>query len=96
MQVATKKPWWGVNWILTNVFLFPKFYCTGTIDIDKNFLLVIFPMDILERGLAAKNFAMLGLGDIVIPGNSSFTFAFGAILLLLTWLYIKLFDNVSF
>jgi minor histocompatibility antigen H13 len=25
-------------------------------------------MDILERGLAAKNFAMLGLGDIVIPG----------------------------
>ena len=26
-------------------------------------------MDILERGLAAKNFAMLGLGDIVIPGN---------------------------
>ena len=26
-------------------------------------------MDILERGLAAKNFAMLGLGDIVIPGK---------------------------
>jgi minor histocompatibility antigen H13 len=34
----------------------------------KESSLVIFPMDILERGLAAKNFAMLGLGDIVIPG----------------------------
>ena len=34
-------------------------------------------MDILERGLAAKNFAMLGLGDIVIPGNSSFRFVLG-------------------
>mgnify|MGYP001796223164 CR=1 FL=1 len=34
---------------------------------------VIFPMDLLEKGLAAKNFAMLGLGDIVIPGLFSFT-----------------------
>lgn len=32
-------------------------------------LLVTFPMDILEKGFAAKNFAMLGLGDIVIPGK---------------------------
>jgi minor histocompatibility antigen H13 len=24
--------------------------------------------DLLENGLAASNFAMLGLGDIVIPG----------------------------
>ena len=29
---------------------------------------LVFPQDLLENGLAAKNFAMLGLGDIVIPG----------------------------
>jgi len=29
---------------------------------------VIFPSDLLENGLSASNFAMLGLGDIVIPG----------------------------
>ena len=28
----------------------------------------MFPMDILEKGLAAQNFGMLGLGDIVVPG----------------------------
>jgi len=33
------------------------------------FITVVFPQDLLENGvLAAKNFAMLGLGDIVIPG----------------------------
>jgi len=33
------------------------------------FIAVVFPQDLLENGiLAAKNFAMLGLGDIVIPG----------------------------
>ena len=26
-------------------------------------------MDLLEKGLAAKNFGMLGLGDIVVPGK---------------------------
>ena len=26
-------------------------------------------MDLLEKGLSASNFAMLGLGDIVIPGK---------------------------
>jgi minor histocompatibility antigen H13 len=39
--------------------------------VQKSFLnifTVVFPQDILENGLAAKNFAMLGLGDIVIPG----------------------------
>lgn len=30
--------------------------------------LVVFPQDLLEQGLRANNFAMLGLGDIVIPG----------------------------
>ncbi len=29
---------------------------------------VVFPQDILEKGLEADNFAMLGLGDVVIPG----------------------------
>jgi len=29
---------------------------------------LVFPQDLLEKGLAANNFAMLGLGDIVIPG----------------------------
>merc|ERR1711962_1089306 len=29
---------------------------------------LVFPQDLLENGLAAKNMAMLGLGDIVIPG----------------------------
>ncbi|KAE8292698.1 Minor histocompatibility antigen H13 [Larimichthys crocea] len=28
----------------------------------------VFPQDLLEKGLEASNFAMLGLGDIVIPG----------------------------
>ena len=32
------------------------------------FAVVVFPQDLLEKGLAANNFAMLGLGDIVIPG----------------------------
>lgn len=33
------------------------------------FIAVIFPQDLLENGiLGANNFAMLGLGDIVIPG----------------------------
>ena len=32
---------------------------------------VMFPMDILEKGLEANNFGMLGLGDIVIPGEVS-------------------------
>lgn len=29
---------------------------------------VVFPQDLLEKGFSASNFAMLGLGDIVIPG----------------------------
>ena len=29
---------------------------------------VVFPQDLLTQGLMADNFAMLGLGDIVIPG----------------------------
>ncbi|EMP33249.1 Minor histocompatibility antigen H13 [Chelonia mydas] len=29
---------------------------------------LVFPQDLLEKGLEADNFAMLGLGDVVIPG----------------------------
>lgn len=29
---------------------------------------MVFPQDLLQNGFAANNFAMLGLGDIVIPG----------------------------
>jgi minor histocompatibility antigen H13 len=29
---------------------------------------LVFPQDLLEKGLGADNFAMLGLGDIVLPG----------------------------
>ena len=29
---------------------------------------MVFPQDLLEKGMDASNFAMLGLGDIVIPG----------------------------
>jgi len=34
-------------------------------------LVVVFPQDLLEKGLEADNFAMLGLGDIVIPGKGT-------------------------
>lgn len=30
--------------------------------------LVIFPQDLIEHGLNAEKYALLGLGDIVIPG----------------------------
>lgn len=29
---------------------------------------MVFPQDLLTHGLSASNFAMLGLGDIVVPG----------------------------
>ena len=34
----------------------------------KSSLFLVFPQDLIENGLGASNFAMLGLGDIVIPG----------------------------
>ena len=39
----------------------------GVLNVFFEFL-VVFPQDILEKGFAADNFAMLGLGDIVLPG----------------------------
>lgn len=40
------------------------------IVISLNFVVfsVVFPQDLLENGIAASNFAILGLGDIVVPG----------------------------
>ena len=32
------------------------------------FFQVIFPQDLIEHGLNAEKYALLGLGDIVIPG----------------------------
>jgi len=32
------------------------------------FHLVVFPSDLLQNGLVAKSFVMIGLGDIVFPG----------------------------
>lgn len=43
-----------MSWALANSFPSPT---------------VVFPQDLLEKGLEADNFAMLGLGDIVIPGD---------------------------
>ena len=44
--------------------------CTAFVTESLSILFaVIFPMDLLEKGLSASNFAMLGLGDIVIPGE---------------------------
>ena len=31
---------------------------------------VMIPLDLTENGVAAANFGMLGLGDIVIPGTN--------------------------
>ena len=31
--------------------------------------IVVFPMDFLELGIYGTNFSLLGLGDIVLPGN---------------------------
>ncbi len=42
---------------------------TGTSFTNAFLFVVVFPMDFLEHGIYGKNFAMLGLGDIVIPGE---------------------------
>ena len=40
----------------------------GTKHTKSGPALVVFPKDLLELGLSANKLAMLGLGDIVIPG----------------------------
>ena len=61
--------------MLGGLFFYDIFWVFGTdvmVTVAKSFeapIKLVFPQDILENGpLAANNFAMLGLGDIVIPG----------------------------
>ena len=60
--------------LLIGLFFYDVFWVFGTnvmVTVAKSFdapIKVIFPQDLLVRGIFAKNFSMLGLGDIVIPG----------------------------
>lgn len=60
--------------LLGGLFVYDIFWVFGTdvmVTVATSFeapIKVIFPMDFLEHGIWGKNFAMLGLGDIVIPG----------------------------
>ncbi|KAK2709039.1 hypothetical protein QYM36_014611 [Artemia franciscana] len=60
--------------LLSGLFIYDVFWVFGTnvmVTVAKSFeapIKLIFPSDLLENGLSASNFAMLGLGDIVIPG----------------------------
>ncbi|VVC34020.1 Hypothetical protein CINCED_3A016409 [Cinara cedri] len=61
--------------LLCGLFIYDIFWVFGTnvmVTVAKSFdapIKLIFPQDLLENGiLGANNFAMLGLGDIVIPG----------------------------
>uniref|UniRef100_A0AAY4D5C6 Histocompatibility (minor) 13 n=1 Tax=Denticeps clupeoides TaxID=299321 RepID=A0AAY4D5C6_9TELE len=60
--------------LLGGLFVYDVFWVFGTnvmVTVAKSFeapIKLVFPQDLLERGLEASNFAMLGLGDVVIPG----------------------------
>ncbi|XP_076292062.1 signal peptide peptidase isoform X2 [Lasioglossum baleicum] len=60
--------------LLFGLLLYDAFWVFGTdvmVTVAKSFevpIKLVFPQDILEKGLTANNFAMLGLGDIVLPG----------------------------
>jgi minor histocompatibility antigen H13 len=60
--------------LLGGLFFYDIFWVFGTnvmVTVAKSFeapIKLVFPQDLLENGLDAKNMAMLGLGDIVIPG----------------------------
>lgn len=60
--------------LLGGLFIYDIFWVFGTnvmVTVAKSFeapIKLVFPQDILTNGLGATNFAMLGLGDIVIPG----------------------------
>ncbi|XP_014253588.1 minor histocompatibility antigen H13 [Cimex lectularius] len=60
--------------LLSGLFVYDVFWVFGTnvmVTVARSFeapIKLVFPQDILEKGLTADNFAMLGLGDIVIPG----------------------------
>lgn len=60
--------------LLGGLFFYDIFWVFGTdvmVTVAKSFeapIKLVFPQDLLEKGLEANNFAMLGLGDVVIPG----------------------------
>ncbi|CAF0768852.1 unnamed protein product [Didymodactylos carnosus] len=61
--------------LLSGLFVYDIFWVFGTnvmITVAKSFdapIKLIFPQDLIENGLfSANKFAMLGLGDIVVPG----------------------------
>ncbi len=60
--------------LLGGLFFYDIFWVFGTnvmVTVAKSFeapIKLVFPQDLLENGLEANNMAMLGLGDIVIPG----------------------------
>lgn len=60
--------------LLCGLFFYDVFWVFGTdvmVSVAKKFdapIKILFPQDFLVSGFFGKNFAMLGLGDIVIPG----------------------------
>jgi minor histocompatibility antigen H13 len=60
--------------LLGGLFIYDIFWVFGTnvmVTVAKSFeapIKLVFPQDLLANGFNASNFAMLGLGDIVIPG----------------------------
>jgi len=60
--------------LLGGLFLYDIFWVFGTdvmVTVAKSFeapIKLVFPQDLIEHVLGATNMAMLGLGDIVIPG----------------------------
>ncbi|XP_013101359.1 minor histocompatibility antigen H13 [Stomoxys calcitrans] len=60
--------------LLCGLFFYDIFWVFGTnvmVTVAKSFeapIKLVFPQDLITNGLSASNFAMLGLGDIVIPG----------------------------
>ncbi|KAI5634961.1 signal peptide peptidase domain-containing protein [Phthorimaea operculella] len=60
--------------LLAGLFLYDIFWVFGTnvmVTVAKSFeapIKLVFPQDLLINGFNASNFAMLGLGDIVVPG----------------------------
>lgn len=60
--------------LLSGLFFYDIFWVFGTdvmVTVAKSFeapIKLVFPQDLLSHGFSASNFAMLGLGDIVVPG----------------------------
>jgi len=60
--------------LLGGLFVYDVFWVFGTdvmVTVAKSFeapIKLVFPQDFLEKGVFGTQFAMLGLGDIVIPG----------------------------